>query len=223
MQEENNNLIARFYRMFIAEEARRRLQRLQPSQFNRKQQQQQIAYDSPPFDLQEVAVPGFTYQFPIGKIDFDPAEGDIDQTIPFAVRPNDPRFYETTETDTSDQQQQVAYNRDYQTMLGERASSDYGLSAGSTGDRSVNIKAPMGVHPKVSAMGGNGGRRGDPSESSIINNGQYLQRSDVIKKHLDLNSVDMYVVAVIAGVSATLTVGLIAIGIAWYTWVIDYF
>lgn len=213
-QAENNNLIARLYKIFIEGETRRRFQH---PQFNRKQQ---IVFNSQPFEspwsppVQEVAVPGFTYQFPIEKMSLASSDG-IDQTIPFAVSPNDPRFYETTETEAD--QQQMAFNvgKDYQTMIGGingDKSADYGLPIGNMDNvPSVNIKKPMEVRP----MGA--GRRGDTSESAIINNGQYLQRSDVIKKHLDLNTVDIYVVAVIAGVSATLTVGLIAIGIAWYT------
>lgn len=210
-----NNRIADLYRMFIQEETRRRFQH---PQLNRKQQN---AFDSPLFDfhwprpVQEIAVPGFTYQFPIEKMT-QQSDGS-DQSIPFAVSPNDPRFYENTDADPDQQQAALNFGRDYQTMIGgsnaERG-ADYELPPVGNFDRatSVNIKAPMEIHPKVS-----NGRRGDTSESAIINNGQYLQRSDVIKKHLDLNTVDIYVVAVIAGVSATLTVGLIAIGIAWYT------
>lgn len=44
---------------------------------------------------------------------------------------------------------------------------------------------------------------------------QSMQQNDVAKKPVDLNSA--WVVAVIAGVSAALTVGLLAIGIGWYT------
>lgn len=212
---ENANLIARLYRIFIEGETRRRFQH---PQFNRKQP---IAFDTHPFELpwssppvQEVAVPGFTYQFPIEKMNLA-SSGGSDATIPFAVSPNDPRFYESTETDQDQQQMAFDYGKDYQTMIGGISGANYGVAINNV-DRtpSVNIKAPMAVHPKV---GGSNGRRVDTSESAIINNGQYLQRSDVIKKHLDLNTVDIYVVAVIAGVSATLTVGLIAIGIAWYT------
>lgn len=64
--------------------------------------------------------------------------------------------------------------------------------------------------------------------SAIINSrdeasadGQQQQQphnSGVVRKHMDVNTVvDMYVVAIIAGISATVTVGLIAIGIGWYT------
>lgn len=43
-------------------------------------------------------------------------------------------------------------------------------------------------------------------------------RSDVIKKHMEMDAaMGMYVVALIAGVSAAVTVGLIALGIGWYT------
>lgn len=43
-------------------------------------------------------------------------------------------------------------------------------------------------------------------------------RGDVIQKPMDIDNVmGMYVVALVAGVSAAITVGLIALGIAWYT------
>lgn len=165
---------------------------------------------------QEVAVPGFTYQFPGKSI----VHG-FDERIPFAVSPDDPRYYETNEMDADNQASNL--NKDYQDMVvddGNRA-TDYSSVSNVDGFPSYKIKAPMEVRPKITTPGA-GNSLTDKlqlhgKENTIINNGQYLQRSDVIKKHLDLNTVDIYVVAVIAGVSATLTVGLIAIGIAWYT------
>lgn len=47
---------------------------------------------------------------------------------------------------------------------------------------------------------------------------QSMQQNDVAKKPVDLNSA--WVIAVIAGVSAAFTVGLLAIGIGWYTYVL---
>lgn len=42
--------------------------------------------------------------------------------------------------------------------------------------------------------------------------------TDVMKKRMDTNpAVGMYVIALIAGVSAAVTVGLLAVGIGWYT------
>lgn len=185
---------------FIEEETRRRFQ--QQAERQRLQQQQQYITSPWSKPAQEIAVPGFTYQFPVGKVVIAaPSGGGTAQTIPFAVSPNDPRYYEASETGESFGQQMAAdLDQNYQ----ERP-DDYGSPVnvdGLTAGSSIKIKSPMEVRPK---------------ENAIINNGQYLQRSEVIKKHMDLNTVDMYVVAIIAGVSATLTVGLIAIGIAWYT------
>lgn len=43
-------------------------------------------------------------------------------------------------------------------------------------------------------------------------------RGDVVQKPMDIDNVmGMYVVALVAGVSAAITVGLISLGIAWYT------
>lgn len=203
----------------IEEETRRRFQ--QP-QYQRQQQQQfmrpiqsndPLSFENPTWSqsVQEIAVPGFTYQFPVGNVNTAPPG----EPIRFAVSPDDPRFYAPSEMDPSGQQQTASnFNNDYQKMTGEKYYESYPGNLAVA--PSSKIKAPMEVHPKVSMNGGAIPNR-DDSKESVINNGQYLQRSDVIKKHLDLNTVDIYVVAVIAGVSATLTVGLIAIGIAWYT------
>lgn len=55
-------------------------------------------------------------------------------------------------------------------------------------------------------------------DNAILNTAQYPQRNEVIKKHIEIDAAfGMYVVALIAGVSAAFTVGLIALGIGWYT------
>lgn len=56
----------------------------------------------------------------------------------------------------------------------------------------------------------------DGNEEAIVN----VDPHDVLKKHVDLDintAMGMYVIALIAGVSAAVTVGLLAIGIGWYT------
>lgn len=51
-------------------------------------------------------------------------------------------------------------------------------------------------------------------EEAIVN----VYQNDVFKKHMELDAaMGMYVIALIAGVSAAVTVGLLAIGIGWYT------
>lgn len=51
-------------------------------------------------------------------------------------------------------------------------------------------------------------------EEAVVN----AYKSDVLKKRMETNTaVGMYVIALIAGVSAAVTVGLLAIGIGWYT------
>lgn len=90
---------------------------------------------------------------------------------------------------------------------------------------SYKLKAPMEVKPKNNVLKSRDDLKllieklqVNGQDSAIISNGQYVHQSDVTKKHLEMDAaVGMYVVALIAGVSAAVTVGLIALGIGWYT------
>lgn len=58
------------------------------------------------------------------------------------------------------------------------------------------------------------GHHGDDAAAT----GERHEHVEVVRKQMEMNTVvDMYVVAIIAGISASVTVGLIAIGIGWYT------
>lgn len=196
--------------------------------------------------------------------------------IPFAVGPNDPRFYEPSpivaesgggggDVDDADQvnvidaasnaidvtqmnsQNELPFAVDYQEMLsaGNPAaltaaddsvgqSNDYSAISTADGVPAIKLKAPMEI--KASATAPPSSQRVRPDLNSLVqklqSNGQADAvlnshadaaseehvHGDVVRKQMDVNAVvDMYVVAIIAGISASVTVGLIAIGIAWYT------
>lgn len=96
---------------------------------------------------------------------------------------------------------------------------------GVDGVPSYKLKAPMEVKPKNNVSKTRDDLRSlveklqqTGQDNAILNSAQYPQRSEVIKKHIEIDAAfGMYVVALIAGVSAAFTVGLIALGIGWYT------
>lgn len=184
------------------------------------------------------------------------ASGTHDR-IPFAVGPNDPRFYETAPfSENGDDTNSAASNTvdtqinsqnaspfvvDYQEMLaaGNPAaltaadavsvvgqSDDNSAISTSDGVRAYKLKAPMEII--ASAVGPRDDLnslvqklQSSGQASAIINSRDETAENghgDVVRKQMDVNTVvDMYVVAIIAGISASVTVGLIAIGIGWYT------
>lgn len=204
----------------IEEQARRRFQ--QKQQQIQIQQQLQQKYQHGALTSQEIAAPDFTYKFDVQNLPL------FNEKIPFAVSPSDPRYYDTTDR-IDNNKYQSKYDEDYQELLGKDVEST--VINDSDGVPSYKLKAPMEVKPKynVSTKSRDVKTRDDlktlvehlqinGEENAIINNGQYISRSDVIKKHMEMDAaMGMYVVALIAGVSAAVTVGLIALGIGWYT------
>lgn len=212
----------------IEEQARRRFQiQLQQQQI---QQQQQKHYHGQSSGLhQEIAAPGFTYQFPTKT------ENVFEAKIPFAVSPADPRYYESSENVNDQRKMQSTYEEDYQELL---AKEDEAPIKGSDGVPSYKLKAPMEVRPKILSTSDTSKStdvmtredlkslveklQKNGQEGAIINKGQYLknrvEQDMITKTQLEMDAaMGMYVVALIAGVSAAVTVGLIALGIGWYT------
>lgn len=188
---------------------------------------------------EEVSGSGFTYKLPIQYPSF--ANGEI----PFAVGPGHPKYYEKNENSNinaaaSDPDSVLSYK----TSLNTENDSPVRLS--SDGIPSYKIKAPMNINPKIipydDALNADFDNSYEMSKSKDVltrddlkklvenleQNGQgeaimnlfqpgaqIQTQNDVAKKPVDLNSA--WVIAVIAGVSAAFTVGLLAIGIGWYT------
>ncbi|XP_032570046.1 uncharacterized protein LOC6621366 [Drosophila sechellia] len=56
-----------------------------------------------------------------------------------------------------------------------------------------------------------------PSHLTLVNGGDSSQEQIVLRQHLGMNSdMGVYIVALIAGVSAAVTVGLLALGVTWF-------
>lgn len=164
---------------------------------------------------QEEASPDFSYQFANSNL---PSYDDI---VPFALTPADSRYYENNMKEGV--KLSPNYEVDYQGSLAKEEDK----SAFSNNDDipSSKLKAPMEVKPKYNVLKSREDLKSlieklqiSGQDSAIINNGQFIHQNDVTKKHLEMDAaVGMYVVALIAGVSAAVTVGLIALGIGWYT------
>lgn len=170
----------------------------------------------------EMSGPGFTYRLPI----YYPGQDDAE---PFAVGPSNPKYYENDEygkdlpPNESGLPSSIYYNILHDNEPPVRLSSD--------GIPSYKLKAPMDVNPKTSfADNSYESKSKDVLYREDLNRLEVQKKMqeealanyqhDVLKKHMDLDAaMGMYVIALIAGVSAAVTVGLLAIGIGWYTWV----
>ncbi|KAG4074101.1 hypothetical protein HA402_014306 [Bradysia odoriphaga] len=220
-QNENAYLLSQLTNI-IEEQARRHYQQQLQHQKNLQMKHQHNHGPSPPDDDFFQRTPAFSYEFP--------EKTSSDDTIPFAISPADPRFYDSTTELRDNYERSQDDNVQYAVEQNKLSQSQ------STDDKvpSYKMKAPMEVKPKtnnnLSSKSMDVFTRNDlkllyeelqknGQEDVIINsglNGRF--RSDVIKKHMEMDSATgMYVVALIAGVSAAVTVGLIALGIGWYT------
>lgn len=222
-QNENAYLLSQLTNI-IEEQARRHYQQQLQQQKNLQLKHQHNHGPSPPSDDDFFdRTPEFSYEFP----EKPPSSDD---STPFAISPADPRYYDST-TEVKDN-----FDRSHDDNVVEQNKV---IASQKTEDHvpSYKMKAPMEVKPKtnnrllsskstdvltrtdlkllVDQLKKNG------QESVIINNGmdsRVFRRNDVIKKHLEMEAaVGMYAVALIAGVSAAVTVGLVALGIGWYT------
>lgn len=185
----------------IEEQARRRLQQ--------QHRQQQLHHGQ--LSAEEISGPGFTYQLP----KYTPPVGD---EIPFAVGPSDPKYYEKNDVNNNNPNYYNLPNNDNETPV--RLSSD--------GIPSYKLRAPMDVKPKAMPFE-ELSKSKDVIYREDLNNLELKKKlqenvmtnayqNDVLKKHMELDAaMGMYVIALIAGVSAAVTVGLLAIGIGWYT------
>lgn len=225
---ENYLLASLNWKNIIDEQARRR--------FQQQRQQQQYSYSNNEQLTDEGSGPGFTYQLPVQYPPFSSNDDDV----PFAIGPGHPKFYEKVGSSIKDSVKSDAVLT-YKNVLG--AENDP-VHLTSDGIPSYKVKAPMNVNPKIipfdDASNVDIENSYEMSKSKDILTREDLKKlfenlerkgqgktianmlppftqsqNDVAKKPVDLNSA--WVIGVIAGVSAAFTVGLLAIGIGWYT------
>ncbi|GAB0097013.1 neural proliferation differentiation and control protein 1 [Sergentomyia squamirostris] len=192
---------------FIEEQARRRFQQ----KVVEYQMDPSVAHHRPN-SAPELSEPGFTYHLPELK------QHDLDEPYQFAVGPDDPRFYDT---DGDVQQQQMVGGGGASQDVHQRDEVPY-----------YRIKGPINVNPPLKQIELDDSNEavsremqglltklshGMPNGGSVLDP-NLLARHDVIQKPMEIEApVGMYVVALVAGVSAAITVGLLAVAIGWYT------
>lgn len=197
----------------IEEQARRRFQ-----QQLAQQQYYQSQHQHGSNQQQKVAIePGFTYRFPENSV-------NKDEPIQFAANPSDPRYHEKNVVDLESQdvfKTNLDGTRDVDGRLEEHL-----VSKPAEDVPYYKLKPPMDVNPKVPANNIREDLKAlldklqkDGQSNAIVNSGVAgLDKTDVVKKHMTMDDTfGMYVVALIAGISAAVTVGLIALIIGWYT------
>ncbi|XP_055858772.1 uncharacterized protein LOC129921112 isoform X2 [Episyrphus balteatus] len=230
-----------FLAQLMEDNARRRLQQqfeqqleLINLQMNHHRQQQYGGPNPMQYDNQNEGV-DFTYKFSPNNNDGTQNE----ERIPFAVDPSDPRFYEESpkmseddmfyeEADEEQPQQQQEQQQKQQpvkqvTQVETKPNNDVNYH---------RVKPPLDLTPMkpVQNSASNGRGRDDinalidklqkEGKAGAIVNSQIKGHDEhvVVRQHMGIEGdMGMYVVALIAGVSAAVTVGLIALGIAWYT------
>lgn len=202
---------------FLEENARRRYH-----QWRLQQQQQQQQLKEQPKTQSVDSGPEFTYKLP--KInEFSQKTGDK----PFAYDPSRSEYYEPAVNDDTSALDSHISSIYYKIMNGI---NDSPVRLSSDGIPSYKLKAPMDIQPKDLPYYES---PYDVSKSKDVLYRQDLNKfqkklqentlssayqHDVERKHMEMDTaLGMYVIALIAGVSAAVTVGLLAIGIGWYT------
>lgn len=224
-QSEPNNVLAELSSI-IEEQARRRFQEQRPFQHHNN------------YAGKVISGPGFTYKYP----KYTPNETEETQ---FAVDPSHPKYYEKIPTVDQSNAESALSSSSLPLLLPSSSSSSLSSSLSSLSSSlshknadsevisnvdmpSYKLKPPMEVNPSnvltqpknvftredILKLMETLQRNGD--EEAIVN----FYPHDVLKKHVDIDmntAMGMYVIALIAGISAAVTVGLLAIGIGWYT------
>ncbi|XP_055644473.1 uncharacterized protein LOC129780341 [Toxorhynchites rutilus septentrionalis] len=177
----------------IEEQARRRfLEHLQRFHLNRN-----ILLRT---DAEEVSRPAFTYQLAMND------HIELDKPIEFAVNPGDPRFFDHTLSADPIRHNNEPDEKPVRELMNEL---------------NVNLPpSPQDVKPKhpiynQQQISNNKMRY---NEYKLDENTLPQSGNGVIQKPVKMDGVmTMYIVALIGGISAAVTVGLISVGIGWYT------
>ncbi|XP_058820542.1 uncharacterized protein LOC131682803 [Topomyia yanbarensis] len=179
----------------IEEQARRRfLEHLQRFQLNRNILQRP--------ELEENVRPAFTYQLPLKN------DADLNKPIEFAVDPSDPRFYDQMFSTDSE----GGNNVELENIHGRE-----------TIDPHANLPpSPQVIKPKHPIYPVNKHQIVDNKlrykEQRIEENLLPQRVNGVVQRPVEMDgAMAMYIVALIGGISAAVTVGLISVGIGWYT------
>lgn len=213
------------------EQARRRFQQ-------KRQQQQQLhhLHQSDDTLTDDMLGPAFTYKLPV-----DVAPYDNDAMPPFAVGPGNPKYYEKLDTMATaqidpykgasglddwdnDAAGQVAGNDvpPFQMLGSDRLGSKlltYGDVLQMDRDRTYDTSLAKDIYSRddirkmIESWANN--RRPPTGDDALLQSSPEKLIADVDRQPVDLDSA--WVIGVIAGISAAFTVGLLAIGIGWYT------
>lgn len=181
----------------IEEQARRRfLEHLQRFQLNRNILQRT--------EQEETSRPAFTYQLPLKN------NADLDKPIEFAVNPSDPRFYDNISDNDLDVVDKTidSSGKDYDSEPAHKTNPNLPPSP-----QDIKPKLPI-YHHKQKQLD----NRLKYKEPIIEDNLMPQRVNGVIQRPVEMDAaLSMYIVALIGGISAAVTVGLISVGIGWYT------
>lgn len=180
----------------IEEQARRRfLEHLQRFQLNRNILQRA--------EQEETSRPAFTYQLPLQN------NADLDKPIEFAVNPSDPRFYDTIpepDPEEIDNKSYLPSDKEYNDLEPTHKSNP------NLPPSPQDIKPKLPIYHHKQKQLDNKMRFKEPLGENLL-----PQRvNGVVQRPVEMDGAYIYI-ALIAGISAAVTVGLISVGIGWYT------
>lgn len=213
---------------FIEEQARRKIK----ENLRRKSHQQKPLLDDD-FDqsnkqeeIEDAVNRIFTFKMPEIK-DAPPAA--VDRPFQFGVAPNDPRFYDESRKNLDQFEREQLEQEQEESRYSNNM--DMGLERSSEERPYMRIKGPLVVNPKpnpdsfykAKEMQGllhKWGRNNNLVPGMALSGAQTLSHGqEVVQRpvNVEQTSVSIYAVALIAGVSAAITIGLIALGVGWWT------
>lgn len=176
---------------------------------NNGEQQEEGDWDSGGRDGMEQ---DFTFKMPAKDV-----IPSIDEPFEFGVAPNDPRFYEN-----SPARQQLVHQQHTENGASSVDGGGAGREASNEGPY-MRINGPLNVNPdsiyRSKEMQGLLQKWGQSSAGGFDRRLMPGGGQDVVQRpiHLESSTINLYAVAMIAGVSAAITIGLIALGVGWWT------
>uniref|UniRef100_A0A182Q106 Neural proliferation differentiation and control protein 1 n=1 Tax=Anopheles farauti TaxID=69004 RepID=A0A182Q106_9DIPT len=214
--------------IFIEEQARRRLlDHLQQLQAAGSKNLPAPPYLGTGGEISDEYRPTYTYQLPLNN------EIDSSEPINFAVGPSDPRFYDQTTSVGRDGDLDgvgvgdgidgtFLYDSSEPVGAGFNDEPAFGGSKSSVQQKPIedyrHPPPPPPIRPKIGKGTHSRNQSYNSAMATSTATGDRSNTNGVVQQPIEIGTgLGMYLIALIAGISAAITVALISIGFGWYT------
>lgn len=221
-KDDNSELLARIRAIMMEHNARLKLMQ-QLEQLTREKEmlerEQGYAVDDSRKNIDEISSDVFDYP---SNMDAASKENIYKMNTQFAYGPKDPRYWMTEPYNSKPRQlikaQQPTIMEEYDVVMEENPNKLPKQEIKATdGVPTFNVKAPMIPKPKLQSTK-QGTIDNNSNQEQTATDLKQQQQQSVVQKPMKLDDgIGIYVVAMIAGVSAAITVAVIAVGLGWYT------